>query len=85
MKTRFILIYALLLSFIFISCNKKEEVGNIKTVNNNAENQQVEMIEEPSPEEIAQKKYEEAISLFVKEMSLEEKIGQMFLITFFSP
>ena len=81
MKTRFILIYALLLSFIFISCNKKEEVSNIKTVNNNAENQQVEMIEEPSPEEIAQKKYEEAISLFVKEMSLEEKIGQMFLIT----
>ena len=56
MKTRFILIYALLLSFIFISCNKKEEVGNIKTVNNNAENQQVEMIEEPIPEEIAQKK-----------------------------
>ena len=68
------------------SCSKKSESTQTSTLE--SDNNQIKLNDiniedkqEPTPEEIERQKYENAIADFVNNLSLEEKIGQMFLIT----
>ena len=68
------------------SCSKKSESTQTSTLE--SDNNQIKLNDinnedkqEPTPEEIERQKYENAVADFVNNLSLEEKIGQMFLVT----
>ena len=68
------------------SCSKKSEstqTSTLETNNNqiNLNDMNIEDKQEPTPEEIERQKYENAVADFLNNLSLEEKIGQMFLVT----
>ena len=79
MKKILYLICVICLIFVF-SCSKKVE--NHSNIENDFGGEKSDEIEVAlSPEEIEKQKYENAVSDFISKMTLEEKIGQMFLVT----
>ena len=79
MKKILYLICVICLIFM-ISCSKKVE--NHSDIENDFGGEKSDEIEVAlSPEEIEKQKYENAVSDFISKMTLEEKIGQMFLVT----
>ena len=79
MKKILYLICVICLIFVF-SCSKKVE--NHSDIENDFGGEKSDEIEVAlSPEEIEKQKYENAVSDFISKMTLEEKIGQMFLVT----
>lgn len=79
MKKILYLICVICLIFVF-SCSKKVE--NNSNIENDFGGEKSDEIEVAlSPEEIERQKYENAVSDFISKMTLEEKIGQMFLVT----
>lgn len=79
MKKILYLICVICLIFVF-SCSKKVE--NHSDIENDFGGEKSDEIEVAlSPEEIEKRKYENAVSDFISKMTLEEKIGQMFLVT----
>jgi len=79
MKKILYLICVICLIFVF-SCSKKVE--NHSDIENDFGGEKSDKIEVAlSPEEIEKQKYENAVSDFISKMTLEEKIGQMFLVT----
>ena len=80
MKKNSLFIISLIFVFLFcaLGCSKKSEV-----MEENADNieVQVDEIVELSAEEIALQNYNLAIDEYVKTLSVEDKIGQMFLVT----
>lgn len=79
MKKFFYLICIVNCLFVF-SCSKKIENNN--DIENDFGVEKSDEIEvELSPEDIEKEKYENALSDFLNNISLEEKIGQMFLVT----
>ena len=85
-KNLMFLVFITCLTFVFLSCTKKADTLQVKKleIDENQvlinENLIVEK-QELTFEEIEKQKYENAITDFVGRLSLEEKIGQMFLIT----
>ena len=65
--------FVLILMLCFVGCSKKSEIEDLEV--------QVDEVVELSPEEIALEKYKFAIDEYVNSLSIEEKIGQMFLVT----
>ena len=80
MKSKIICVISFLGFFLFaflFSCSKKTVISEEKS----NESDIVQIVEELSPEEIENQKYQKAINDFINNLSLEEKIGQMFLVT----
>ena len=63
---------------VFFSCSKKEEVSESLDINYSSIDEEVAVV---SPEELAKQMYEKGLADFVNNLSLKEKIGQMFLVT----
>lgn len=81
MLKKYKLIFVVLCVFVFCGCSKNNEKKESLDKINEDKNVVAEIVPELSIEEIEKNKYEEAIENFVSSLSIEQQIGQMFLIT----